>query len=797
MAKVNIKNVLVEKGERYALYAAGGLMILLIVIGVINLADSPDPEAFVREVDGERNKITSQVNGGAAVADALPVWATSVYKHEQVALPWINGFFFDPIAPPDKRRINPNVLPVNDIQADFVWAKILAYDIDDGKIGVIVAKLGKGEAFNKDEQSDFVKKFNERNKRARAPKKKTNPQMGDGGVAGGMRGGPPGGMMGFPGGPGGMMGGPPGGMMGGPPGMAGMRGSGPGGMMGFPGGGMRGGPPGGMGGALGGGIKGMYGPGMGSGQGMYGNMMGMGAGNQSTVETGPREGVEYVPLDPEKLEGKRLALTIYPQRMVIIHAAFPYKAQVEEIQRALRLEKPELVFTTPDAIPAFRGYSIQRRIVPQGVPDLSPEEKERSWQDLDIEAHYRETIFPRSPADKEDDASLQYVMLPPEHELVMPLPALLSGNYPEVHLPAILETMKKLKELNKPPVQPKAQSQLKGEGSIYRPAGSSALNTTGQPNIGGKDGINIPKIGKPGTGGKDGDMNIAGSTSQIQFSDLPDACLIRIIDNDITPGYHYQYRIRVKMQNPNWAGPFDQKAKTYEKPEKLELVTRQSDAKEEMLPPGPWFEMKGDVSVPREDYLFATDPIPADPKEPTKKVVHLKPGQGLLQVQRWLPFATVGTFKEPVGDWIVADVLVRRGGYVGGKQFVNLPIWSSVYNRYILREVPAEKGMRSKEPRRGVVMDPTKPGPDYVVVEIEGGKQEARLGNRTVSEESASEILLMDSEGTLQVRSSAVDRLDKERDKREQAWRNWVEQTEKVTQQVVPGTKSEDKKGFE
>ncbi len=197
--------------------------------------------------------------------------------------------------------------------------------------------------------------------------------------------------------------------------------------------------------------------------------------------------------------------------------------------------------------------------------------------------------------------------------------------------------------------------------------------------------------------------------------------------------------------------------------------------------------------------MFAIDPIPpANPKEKTG--FHLKPGEGLLQYQRWLPLASIGNNQEPVADWVVADVVARVGHYLGGQQFVNLPIWSSEYNRYILRQVPPEAGSKNKEIRRGVVMDPTKPGPQYIVVAIEGGILSRRYGARQIDDEAATEILLLDDSGVLQVRKSSFDRQDKDRKKRESAWMDWVKQTEEISKSVDPATvdpKSVPMKKFE
>jgi hypothetical protein len=381
-------------------------------------------------------------------------------------------------------------------------------------------------------------------------------------------------------------------------------------------------------------------------------------------------------------------------------------------------------------------------------------------------------------------------MLHEDHELTMPLPLLLSGKYPDVGLPSILSTVQKLVALKKPPVQHKS-SQLKGEGNVFKRTQGSSVGSYGQPSS-GETGFPLIK-GKAGMGsGSDTETTKDGTSQSVVFNELPDAVLVRFIDNDIAPGRLYQYRVRMKMQNPNWAGKKDEKGK-FEKPQKFELVSRPSDAELEIIE-GPPVELplQRAVSVPREDFLFAVDPpVEAkDSKEPKKPTIALKQGEGLLQVQRWLPMATVGNYKEPVADWIVADVVAKRGHYLGGKQFVTLPIWDSLYNKYILREPAPDKAPKNSkgQPRRGVEMDPTRPGPTFVVVDVKGGTSEERTTTRIISDESAAEVLLLDESGQLQVRSSLVDRLDADRAKREEAWRLWVEKTDKETDKVAPAT---------
>lgn len=828
MAKVNIKQALVEKGERYAFFAAAGVMVLLMLIGFMELSDSPDTEKFVQEVNQNTQGIKGKIGSQDARAEDLPDHARKVVSFPSVRMAELKALNFDPINPPDTRRTNPSVKPVLDIQADFVWAKIPALDIkdtEDGKrlIGVVVAKAAKTDVIDKEKQSKF---FLDLQSRQRIPPGRKNPNPNPSG-------------MGIMGGPVGMVGGPVG-MVGGPVGMAGVMGGGPGPV----------GPPTGnlgMGG-------GRFGRGPDSGMGPDGPPVGFMGGMPAfggQIEVGERLGIEYVPLESEKMEGKRLAITIYPQRMVIIHAAFPYREQVQEFARALRFKDPaELFDPKNDAAPIFKGFLIQRRILyADGRPAAD-------WHNLNYESHYRDTIFPRTLGDHPDHPDLAYVKLPLESEMMMPLPTLqaMNGKYPDVRIPAIMNTIQKARDLNKPPALPKGQSKLEGKGNIF---GNNNLEQGGfvaQPN---SPEFKINPGVKRGMGMM-GEGNMGTPPAAVQVAELPEAVLMRLVDNDIMPGRLYQYRMKVIMQNPNWAGRKDKDGK-YPKKEMFELVSQQQDAKRELLGASeldsrvveqryfydivddkiraeevrwnldkaeaatPWFEMKGFVKVPQEEYFFAVDPPlgTPDPKEPKKVVggVTLKPGEGLLQMQRWLPTANIKGYREPVADWVVADILAKRGYYLGGEQFVNLPIWSSEYNRYILRKVPADPNSKQKETRRGVVMDPTKPGPRYAVIDVEGGTINKRYGSKIIEDEAASEILLVDEDGNLQVRSTAYDRnrLDRYMEDsngplivhsgnrvsryqintkydppairvvdREEVWNKWVDETDKASRVIEP-----------
>ena len=407
MAKVNIKNMIVDKGERYAVAVAAALMVLLMGIGIYNLTDSPDPKEIVGAVDKSTQKINSTINSGGKI-DPLPAFAKADYPDTVVKAGEMPNRFFDPINPPDKRRINPILLALVDMQADYVAGKILSYDIreqENGEleIGVIVARAGKKDnTDDKEARTAFLKDIGVRLTRNRP--NPDNPRGWAGGAGMGLMGGPR----------------PPGGgIMGGPSPMGMPMGASGAGIMG----------------------RGPIGPAVNLG--MRG--VGMTGGTAATQhDSAPRMGIEYVPLDPDKLEGKRLALTILPQRMIVVQAAFPYKAELEQIQTALRLEKLSDVLKVEDASPVFKGYVIERQVLTlDGKLDVD-------WQPLNVEEKYRETIYPRKFGDKEDDQFLQKVMLPPEHELTMPLPQLLMGDYPPNHLPQLQSAIQKMKALDKP-----------------------------------------------------------------------------------------------------------------------------------------------------------------------------------------------------------------------------------------------------------------------------------------------------------------------------------------------------------
>jgi hypothetical protein len=248
--------------------------------------------------------------------------------------------------------------------------------------------------------------------------------------------------------------------------------------------------------------------------------------------------VEFDKLD--RLPNVAPVVAVRPVRMAILAASFPYKAQVEEFRRKLRLRTDGDVLAETSAetvddqsLAAFRflGVDVERRRLDRAGNPLHPEEGLDGYVPINIAGMYRPLLFKTAGRTEDEEPALEPVILP---GLVMPrLRAGKRDTYPKIEsdLPALRATLAKLPKKPKDPMAP------------ARP-----------------------------------DREMA----------LPDHCLIRVIDVTVKPGESYQYRIRVRMANPNY-GRKD--------------VANPLDALDAELKPrdgGKWFEVPGVVTVPEE-----------------------------------------------------------------------------------------------------------------------------------------------------------------------------------------------------
>jgi hypothetical protein len=271
------------------------------------------------------------------------------------------------------------------------------------------------------------------------------------------------------------------------------------------------------------------------------------------------------------------------------------------------------------------------------------------------------------------------------------------------------------------------------------------------------------------------DLGVPGSPALTVLPEM-EHMLIRFLDVDIRPGNTYQYRLRVKMKNPNY-GSKD--------------VARPDDAKKQTLE-GPWVMIAAQVSVPSDNNIYAGDPIAyhdrvqKDYKDPAVRALFdNKAGElPVIQFQTWLEKVPIESGKtEPAGYWVVAETPAARGEYVGRKQIVGLPMWSSEKIAYILQELPKYTIFKAtgKEKPKGLLVNFTT---ETMLVDYEGGKVRQKVGDKVIDDEADVEMMLLRPDGTVVIRNSGLDKDDADRKKRDDAWQKWLTEIKRITEQA-------------
>ncbi|MBM3984004.1 MAG: hypothetical protein FJ304_27790, partial [Planctomycetes bacterium] len=545
--------------------------------------------------------------------------------------------------------------------------------------------------------------------------------------------------------------------------------------------------------------------------------------------------IKYIPL--KELESavskdkNTPALTVIPLRLVTVHAVVPYKKQLDEIKRALRLANPPATAKKADIEkadaeakqwgPWYDGFEVQRRVTrigPDGQPKViqdwpqKPKDPKDTSGNYKFEEMYINRIDTKKIEDHFDDGFIPY-FLKPEMMLAMPLPQLskeLNVKYPDIKLKDIVDNIEKLRKANEKELTP-SDTYLKLSGS--KPAksiyGSRKDDTTGGFGIdGSKFGLmppgagGQPPKGGPGPGGGPPPMPGAGAgnlgmpkppegygNSAATPMDL-DNFLLRFVDSDVEPGYTYEYRIRLRMWNPN------------HNQEKLVANPVYATAAYQTLKSA-WTQT-APITVPAESYLYAGDvkayreqvnkEYPTDAKEEETKALNrllqVKDNQAVVQVATWTEQVKTdaGGKREPVGAWVVAEMPVGRGEFVGRKQYIKLPLWSSEIQKYVLRELAGTPVKGAKVQPKGWMVDfSTK----SVLVDFEGGKVKTKSnfrfeadgkvvpGTRTLEEDVSTELLMVRPDGKLVVRNSGTDDSDPVRTGITKEWARWVEEVSK------------------
>jgi len=253
--------------------------------------------------------------------------------------------------------------------------------------------------------------------------------------------------------------------------------------------------------------------------------------------------------------------------------------------------------------------------------------------------------------------------------------------------------------------------------------------------------------------------------------DLPEYCMVRLMDVDVQPGKVYQYRLRVRMANPNFSRN-DVASPAYKKEKEIK---------------GGWYEVPQKAVVPPELFYYAVDQKELDGRTQQQQAHRRLRYEGrvdpkeqvVLQAHRWLPGVPLKENNNqpmPVGDWVIAERMpVYRGETIGRYEKVDVPVWlPRKETMTLLKDTSNKRGASGVDVYFGY-------GPEQqeaILVDFEGGRRSyARVAGRsddpdkkpptrTIDDESSTEVLILSPDGKLMARNGAADAKDKEREKR-------------------------------
>lgn len=282
----------------------------------------------------------------------------------------------------------------------------------------------------------------------------------------------------------------------------------------------------------------------------------------------------------------------------------------------------------------------------------------------------------------------------------------------------------------------------------------------------------------PGGSAGDGGMGLApGGGGATYAQPETDYLLLRFLDIDARPGFTYQYRVRLKLRNPNYG------MKTG--------IARKADAGMEVIE-GRWSTLPEQITLPAETQLYAISPEKYQEDFKTFHEAHGKEYQlkrlaevealdagrrAVVQLQQWQPEVGLsGTQKkEPIGTWVVVNMPVAPGEYIGRRTLVELPLWSAGLANYVLRELAGGvKVWGIKDPKNQPKGWPINFRTPLVLADFDGGREVYVSGGRQVTDDAAEELLIVRPDGKLMVRNSADDMADKGREERNKTWDDWL-----------------------
>jgi len=249
--------------------------------------------------------------------------------------------------------------------------------------------------------------------------------------------------------------------------------------------------------------------------------------------------------------------------------------------------------------------------------------------------------------------------------------------------------------------------------------------------------------------------------------EVPEHCLVRGIDVTVESGKAYEYRLAIRMANPNY-GRKDVLSTTYAQDSEITSEWSKVPIK---------VRFDADLNYYAVDQAEVTGPGTTPPVMNARMPVN-KNKQVVLQAHRWIDKVPNGT-RTPteVGEWVLADrFAVYRGEYVGRKERVEVPFWSYTHREFTLMHDPKAKGKVSGiEVDFGFGRNDRNP-PEALVVDFEHGRPssyskvarrtEDKVETRDVKDQCAVEVVLLSPDGKLLGHNAAEDTEDKDRKER-------------------------------
>ena len=526
-------------------------------------------------------------------------------------------------------------------------------------------------------------------------------------------------------------------------------------------------------------------------------------GKLGKAKDDPRQiyNAEMVTEQEFEAKGYQPAIDVKAVRIAEIAATFPLKQQMEEYRTRLRLPEGQY------EMPYFSGVEVERR-------EKLTDGKWSEYKGVDVRKDYdmyRNLSFNQFETDDDRWLDLVQIQMSMAGKPVSPVywkrpKAVFEGMYPNLEegLAKVqdrlkqAETSKTLQEQRKkrkslldrnededqpgaalgmaPGMMPGGSPGMPGGGSP--PMGSGSSGFPGMPGAGMKPGFpGMPGAGAPG---------MSSGASAMADLPAPDDCIVRVMDFTLESGKTYQYRMRVKLRNPNYM---------------RSDVAQESYAKEEELRPDPesWRELPP-VTSPLEQFMYAALPVVNEGLVP-----ETDRNKAFLEIHHWVEKTTVGGGDVDVGEWVVVPRhKISRGDFIGRDTLVQgVPTWNrSIHGSDFLHDQSTQaSGKATGEPavmvnlvaRRGTT--PVQfiladfEGPYFLHERVE--RKDGRTSTTRIEDpkrpalnakqdpDTWTESLILTTDGRLLARNSASTEIDPERKERLKAYDARVSQVKK------------------